>query len=326
VVEAGLLALAFAAGRLTGIPPFSHLRLDLAGLLAGLVAMLPLLGGLLWCLRTRWLPIARLIERVEVDVAPLFRGIGPLGLALLAALAGLGEEALFRGVAQPWLTGMLSPWPAVLLTGLAFGLLHPVSFAYTVLAGLAGAYFGALVVLSGNLLVPIVAHAGYDLVALLVLARMKPIGTAAVVTGTPSSTGTDALYPAFGGVMSTTATHAPGTFSWADLGTPDPAAAKRFYTGLFGWTFEDRPISDGEYYTIFDVGGKSVAALYNQMADQRAAGIPPHWLSYVSVESADQAASRAAELGGTVLAPAFDVMEAGRMAVVQDPTGGVLAV
>ena len=73
------------------------------------------------------------------------------------------------------------------------------------------------------------------------------------------------------------------------------------------------------------MGGKSVAALYNQMADQKAAGIPPHWLSYVSVESADQAAARAAELGGTVLAPAFDVMEAGRMAVIQDPTGGVLA-
>ena len=292
----------------------------------GSLAVLPLVGGLFWCLRTRWPPIVRLIERVDVEVAPLFRGIGPLGLALLAALAGLGEEALFRGVAQPWLARMLSPWPAVALTGLAFGLLHPVSLAYSVLAGLAGAYFGALVVLSGNLLVPVVAHAGYDLVALLVLVRMKPIDTAVVVPQTPFSTTTTSFHRAFGGVMSTTATHAPGTFSWADLGTPDPAAAKRFYTGLFGWSFEDRPISNGEYYTIFDVGGKSVAALYNQMADQRAAGIPPHWLSYVSVESADQAATRAGELGGTVLAPAFDVMEAGRMAVIQDPTGGVLAV
>jgi predicted enzyme related to lactoylglutathione lyase len=126
--------------------------------------------------------------------------------------------------------------------------------------------------------------------------------------------------------MTTTITHAPGTFSWADLGTPDPAAARRFYTGLFGWGFEDRPISGGEYYTIFDVGGKSVAALYSQMADQRAAGVPPHWLSYVSVESADRSAARAGELGGSVLAPAFDVMEAGRMAVIQDPTGGFLAV
>ena len=288
--------------------------------------MLPLVGGLVWCLRTSWPPVVRLIERIDAEVAPLFQGIGPFGLALLAALAGLGEEALFRGVAQPWLAGLLSPWPAVALTSLAFGLLHPVSLAYAILAAMAGAYFGALVVLSGNLLVPVVAHAGYDLVALLVLARVKPADTTVVVTQTPSSTITTSDHRTSGGFMSTTATHAPGTFSWADLGTPDPAAAKRFYTGLFGWSFEDRPISDGEFYTIFDVGGKSVAALYNQMADQKAAGIPPHWLSYVAVESADQAASRAAELGGTVLAPAFDVMEAGRMPVIQDPTGGVLAV
>lgn len=325
-MEAGLLALAFAAGWLTGISPLSQLRFDWPGLAAGILAALPLVGGLLWCLRTRWPPIVRLIERIDAEVAPLFRGIGPLGLAMLAALAGLGEEALFRGVAQPWLAGWLSPWPAVALTGVAFGVLHPVSLAYSVLAALAGAYFGALVVLSGNLLVPVVAHAGYDLVALLVLARMKPTGASVVMPPTPSSSDAGSVHRTSGGFMSTTATHAPGTFSWADLGTPDPAAAKRFYTGLFGWSFEDRPISDGEYYTIFDVGGKSVAALYNQMADQKAAGIPPHWLSYVSVESADQAAARAAELGGTVLAPAFDVMEAGRMAVIQDPTGGVLAV
>src|SRR4051795_3797697 len=326
MVEAGLLVLAFAVGRLTGIPPLSHLRLDAPGLAAGLLAALPMVAALLWCLRTSWPPIVRLVERVQAEVAPLFRGIGPGGLALLAALAGLGEEALFRGVAQPWLAGMLSPWPAVALTGLAFGLLHPVSLAYSVLAGLAGAYFGALVVLSGNLLVPVVAHAGYDLVALLVLVRMKPIDTTVVVPQTPFSTTTTSFHRPFGGVMSTTATHAPGTFSWADLGTPDPAAAKRFYTGVFGWGFEDRPISGGEYYTIFDVGGKSVAALYSQMADQRAAGVPPHWLSYVSVESADRSAARAGELGGSVLAPAFDVMEAGRMAVIQDPTGGILAV
>ncbi|HEU4955861.1 MAG TPA: hypothetical protein VFT28_14845, partial [Gemmatimonadales bacterium] len=74
--------------------------------MAGLLAMLPLVGGLFWCLRTAWPPIVRLIERIEVEVAPVFRGIDPAGLALLALLAGLGEEALFRGVAQPWLAGL----------------------------------------------------------------------------------------------------------------------------------------------------------------------------------------------------------------------------
>jgi uncharacterized protein len=272
--------------------------------------MLPLVGGLAWCLRTKWPPIARLMRRIEIEVAPLFGGIGPAGLALLAALAGLGEEALFRGVLQPWLAGLVSPWPAVLLTGLLFGTLHPVSVTYSVLATLAGVYFGFLVVITGNLLAPIVAHAGYDLVALLVLARMKQTGT---------------THASLEEMMSVTATHAPGTFSWADLGTPDPAAAKRFYTGLFGWTFEDRPISNDETYTMFEQGGKAVAALYPQQADQRSAGIPPHWLSYITVESADRTAARAAELGGSVLAPPFDVMEHGRMTVIQDPTGGVVA-
>ncbi|HJX87049.1 MAG TPA: hypothetical protein VJ277_05735, partial [Gemmatimonadales bacterium] len=66
-MEAGLLVLAFAAGRLTGIPPLTDLRLDVPGLTTGLLAMLPLVGGLFWCLRTTWPPIVRLIERIEVE-------------------------------------------------------------------------------------------------------------------------------------------------------------------------------------------------------------------------------------------------------------------
>ena len=288
---------------------------------AGLLAVLPLLGGLAWCLRTRWPPVARLMRTIEREVAPIFQGIGPAGLALLAALAGIGEEALFRGVLQPWLAGAISVWPAVLVTALVFGGLHPVSATYVLLAGLAGAYFGALLVLTGNLLAPIVAHAGYDFVALLVLARLNPPEEGAGATRIqpmPATSSTERP-------MSATTTHAPGTFCWADLGTTDPAGAKRFYTGLFGWTFEDRPIGEGEYYTMLLQQAKSVAGLYAQPADERAAGIPCHWSSYIAVESADRVSARAAELGGTVLAPPFDVMEHGRMAVIQDPTGSVVA-
>jgi len=255
-------------------------------------------------------------------VAPIFRGIGPGGLALLAVLAGLGEEALFRGVLQPWLAGAVSLWPAVVLTGIVFGALHPVSATYVVLAAAAGAYFGALLVLTGNLLAPIVAHAGYDFVALLLLARLKPAEGEAVVRQTSSIA---AANHSSERPMSATATHAPGTFSWADLGTTDPAGAKRFYTRLFGWTHDDRPIGDGEYYTMLLQDGKAVAALYAQQPDERSAGLPPVWVSYVSVDSADRISARATELGGTVIAPPFDVMEHGRMAVIQDPSGAVVA-
>jgi len=119
--------------------------------------------------------------------------------------------------------------------------------------------------------------------------------------------------------------YAPGRFCWVDLGTTDTADAKRFYTALFGWTTEDRPMGDGSYYTMLFSGGRSVAALYRQDAQQQAMGIPPHWLSYIAVESADRSAGLVGTLGGTVLMEPFDVLDVGRMAMIQDPTGAVVA-
>jgi predicted enzyme related to lactoylglutathione lyase len=59
--------------------------------------------------------------------------------------------------------------------------------------------------------------------------------------------------------------------------------------------------------------------------EQRAQGIPPHWMSYVAVESADETAKKARELGGTVLMDPFDVFDLGRMSVIQDPTGAIFS-
>src|SRR4051812_37027991 len=117
-------------------------------------------------------------------------------------------------------------------------------------------------------------------------------------------------------------TYAPGTFCWADLGTPDAAAATRFYTALFGWTAEDRPMGPDASYTMLHADGRAVAALYHQEAAQHG---PPHWLSYISVASATDAATRAKALGGTLLMEPFDVLDVGRMAMVQDPAGAVVA-
>jgi predicted enzyme related to lactoylglutathione lyase len=115
--------------------------------------------------------------------------------------------------------------------------------------------------------------------------------------------------------------HAPGTFSWADLATSDADAAKGFYTGLFGWETEDNPLPEGGVYTMLRKRGKAVAALYDAQQGQ-----PPAWLSYVTVESADAAADSVRQNGGTVEMDPFDVMEVGRMAVIQDPTGAFFAV
>lgn len=115
--------------------------------------------------------------------------------------------------------------------------------------------------------------------------------------------------------------YTPGTFCWADLTTTDQRAAKQFYGGLFGWQAEDFPVGDDMVYSIQRIDGKDVAAISVQPQQQRDMGVPPTWNSYVSVESADDTAARAAELGASVHAPPFDVMDVGRMAVIADPQG-----
>ena len=97
--------------------------------------------------------------------------------------------------------------------------------------------------------------------------------------------------------------YAPGTFCWSELATSDQAAAKAFYSGLLGWEADDRPVGDGAYYSMQLLGGKPVAAIAAQPQQQRDAGVPPLWNSYVSVDSADAVAERASELGAAVHAP-----------------------
>ena len=115
-----------------------------------------------------------------------------------------------------------------------------------------------------------------------------------------------------------------GAFVWVELGTHDQAAAKNFYGSLFGWKANDMPMGPDEYYTIFRLDGRDAAAAYTLHPD-RSGGAPPNWMPYISVNSADDAAARAAQIGGKVLAPPMDVFDAGRMAVVQDPTGATFS-
>lgn len=117
----------------------------------------------------------------------------------------------------------------------------------------------------------------------------------------------------------------PGTFNWVDLSTTDAAAAKKFYTGLFGWSFTDMPVGEGMVYTMLYLDGKDVAGLGQMGAEQQAQGMPSHWMSYVSVASADEVAKKVKALDGQVIVEPFDVLDSGRMAVIQDPTGAMLS-
>jgi len=110
----------------------------------------------------------------------------------------------------------------------------------------------------------------------------------------------------------------PGMFCWIELATNDAAAAKSFYSSVFGWKINDMPIPDGSVYTMLQVDGHDLGALYENKEHS------PVWNSYVNVTSADDAAKKAQGLGANVIAPPFDVMDVGRMAVIADPAGASL--
>src|SRR6266540_488362 len=84
--------------------------------------------------------------------------------------------------------------------------------------------------------------------------------------------------------MQETPEYKPGTFCWVELGTTDGQAAKKFYTELFGWTFTESPVGPGMVYAMLKRDDKDVGGLYQMPSEMTSQGIPPHWLSYVSVE------------------------------------------
>ena len=126
--------------------------------------------------------------------------------------------------------------------------------------------------------------------------------------------------------MGTQLKHPAGNFSWFELGTSDQAGAKEFYTNYFGWSFRDSPLPPemGGVYTTWLLGDKEVGAAY-QIGPQMP-GVPPHWMSYIAADSADDIAAKATAHGGTALCPSMDVMEHGRMVMLQDPTGATFGV
>jgi hypothetical protein len=119
-----------------------------------------------------------------------------------------------------------------------------------------------------------------------------------------------------------------GLFCWTDLGTTDITGAKAFYSKLFGWELEDVPMPDGSgtSYTMARVRGQDVCGLYPLRPEMRAAGVPAHWLAYISSDDVDASAALAGKLGATVEVPPFDIPETGRMSLIADPTGARVAI
>jgi uncharacterized protein len=116
----------------------------------------------------------------------------------------------------------------------------------------------------------------------------------------------------------------PGTWSWSELLTTDLEASKAFYGAAFGWGANVQGAGPMGQYVEWQVNGRSVAGMMEK-PPMLPAEVPPHWAVYFAVSDADDAVSRVAELGGTVLMPPMDI-EPGRFSPVTDPTGAVFNV
>jgi uncharacterized protein len=116
----------------------------------------------------------------------------------------------------------------------------------------------------------------------------------------------------------------PGVPCWIDTSQPDPDAACAFYHSLFGWEFEDvMPPGSPVKYLIGRIRGRDVAAVGSVPEGAPAVAT---WDTYVWVDSADETVAKARAAGGGVVTEPFDVMDAGRTAVLTDPEGAAFSV
>jgi membrane protease YdiL (CAAX protease family) len=163
-LQGGIVLVALGLGWFSGTLPLQSMSWDLSAVAVGSLAILPMLGCLTFATKLR-----RLVRDLLGRPLSLCRWYD---LVLLAALAGFGEELLFRGVLQPWL-GRIHPWVGIIGANLIFGALHALTPAYAVFATAFGLYLSWLYVGydEPNLARPIVAHALYDYVAFLIIVR-----------------------------------------------------------------------------------------------------------------------------------------------------------
>lgn len=172
VFEAGVLGAAFLGGWLAGVNPTEGLQVRGKDALLGLAASVPMLLMLAICMLSRSAGMEQNRKFLRETIGGYLAQSSFFDLCLLAVLAGVCEEIFFRGFLYGWI-GNWNPVLGVMLCNLLFALAHAVTPLYAMITGFLGLYLTALVAVDAtpNLLIPIVAHAAYDLVAFGVVLR-----------------------------------------------------------------------------------------------------------------------------------------------------------
>ncbi|MEQ1531429.1 MAG: CPBP family intramembrane glutamic endopeptidase [Methylococcales bacterium] len=171
--EAALVLVALLLGWLADINPFADLKFAEPDIFFAVLATLPLYLLFLILERVRFESVSNIRKLLFDTLAANLHNYHWTDLFMLAAIAGLSEELLFRGVIQPWLENLWGLSAGLLVSNLIFGLVHAVTPIYALLAALVGIYLGVSLDFMGerNLLIPIIIHGLYDFLAFIALMR-----------------------------------------------------------------------------------------------------------------------------------------------------------
>jgi predicted enzyme related to lactoylglutathione lyase len=117
----------------------------------------------------------------------------------------------------------------------------------------------------------------------------------------------------------------PGAFSWLELLTTDPKAARDFYGKLFDWQYKDMDMGPSGTYTVVNAPGTDNGIGGITAIPPKGKGMPPMWGAYVTVTDVDKVVAKVTGLGGQVLMPPTDIPTVGRFATIRDPQGAMLS-
>jgi uncharacterized protein len=170
-LEMALLVVAFLWGRFFHRPALLDLHWNLLAALIGIVAAIPPFALFIWTLNSNLQICSHHRHLFEAVLGPLFGKWSILQLLVISLIAGISEEAFFRGAIQGSLSDRMGVIPGLVLASVAFGACHMLTWTYAIIAALIGLYLGLLWIWTGNLLTPLITHALYDFAALVYFLR-----------------------------------------------------------------------------------------------------------------------------------------------------------
>ena len=176
--EASLILVAVLLGWIAGINPFATIVFSETALAYGVLGTVPLFLMFLSLEQIQGKSVGDIRKLLLNTLGPGLHRYHWTDLLILAAIAGVSEELLFRGVIQPWIERSWGLAAGLIVSNIVFGLVHAVTPLYALLAALVGIYLGLSLDYGGdrNLLTPIIIHGGYDFLAFVALMRVYRAG------------------------------------------------------------------------------------------------------------------------------------------------------